>query len=79
MKSGDIAVKSVGEEPAFARPSTDDHDGGRGIDTRTYIAAKAMASMITAEYGAGSDRITPEIVAYDAVKYADALIAELIK
>lgn len=54
-------------------------DDASGIDVRTYIATKAMAAMINAEWGNGTNRITPAAVATEAVQYANALISELNK
>lgn len=51
-----------------------------GVSIRAYIATKAMAAMINAEWvGAGNARIDPQRVAKEACAYADALIVELSK
>ncbi len=76
----DPAIKKVAESPAFARAETDDNYGSEGIDVRTYIATKALAAIINAEYSATAPpRLSPQQAAEDAVIHADALIAELSK
>lgn len=67
--------------PAF--PSAGESNGftfrESGIDIRTYIATKALAAIINAEYGATAQRLRPEQAAEDATTFADALISQLSK
>lgn len=51
-----------------------------GITIRQHFAAMAMAATLTASHGQyGFHEPRPENVAVNAVRYADALIAELNK
>jgi hypothetical protein len=63
----------------FADYVTHDQDGnyvGGGLTKREYFAAMAMQGVINLGFKADGNA-DPEFTARDAVKYADALIAEL--
>lgn len=64
------------DAPAFPRTYT--HDGHNGIDTRTYLAGRAMQGLLA---HTGSFGETGELTALAArsVDAADALIAALAK
>lgn len=70
---------------AFASPPVYGSDGcgidqgSPGMSLRAYFAAKAMAAMIATATYPRSDWPQTDTIAIGAVKYADALIAELNK
>ena len=66
----------LGNSPVFARSSNDCTNGDPGISVRDYFSAIAMEGIMSS-YAGGSVFPSPEKIAEAAVKYADALIAEL--
>jgi hypothetical protein len=58
--------------PAFPRPSTEISDGSPGLPIRLHAAIEAMKGMLASP----DFQLTRERIAEDAIKQADALIAE---
>jgi hypothetical protein len=77
-----------GNEPAFPIPASDltgSYDAAQGLTKREHFAAMAMqsmcagpgAEMVASRDGRYDETNWKEIVAMNAVEFADALIAEL--
>lgn len=79
--------QAVGRQPAF--PTTPVNHGyspahsgegtgsGPGVDVRTYLAAKAMQSIVLYRETKETTTYSKEDVAIEAVGYADALLRAL--
>jgi len=50
------------------------HEKGSGINVREYIATRALQGILAASFNIG---ITHDLVAQQAVQYADALLLEI--
>lgn len=62
-----------GNKPAFAHDGTYELPPQTGLTMREYFAAMAMQGILTVDF---LDRV-PHVVAKEAVRYADALLAAL--